>query len=182
MSFNSPSGKNLLTAENLKIGRDYIFYLIQKYIKIRAPIQKEIDDFVATQFGDAFVLGVQYRGTDKVSEAPRVSYERVMEEIKNQIKGKKNFKIFVATDETALLAEVKKTYPNKVLSQDATRSSDGKPVHFSGHDGFKIGKEALIDCLLLSKTHFLIRTSSNLSLWATYFNPELSQIELSQRY
>ena len=43
-------------------------------------------------------------------------------------------------------------------------------------------ENALIDCILLSKTDLLIRTSSNFSLASTFFNPKLPVIELSKRH
>lgn len=65
----------------------------------------------------------------------------------------------------------------------AQRSSNGEPgVHFINKNNYSLGEEALIDACLLSKCDLLIRTSSNLSLWSTYFNPSLPTILLNHRY
>ena len=41
-----------------------------------------------------------------------------------------------------------------------------------GHE-LREGLDAVVDCLLLSRAHTLIRTASNLSLCSTLFNPSL---------
>jgi hypothetical protein len=47
------------------------------------------------------------------------------------------------------------------------------PIHFSGHPGLAIGREALVTCLLLARCGLLIKTPSYLSAWAKIFNPSL---------
>ncbi len=159
--------------------------LIQKYIHLKPFLTHKIDSFVEKNFQN-YVIGVHYRGTDKHSEAPRAEYARVPEAIDQLIKEKKipdNFKIYVATDETAFLDFIQEKYGDKILQYEGIiRSTNGKPVHTSGIDNFKAGEDAIIDCVLLSKTQYLIRTSSNLSLWSTYFNPDLPVLELTQRH
>lgn len=57
-------------------------HLVEKYIKIKRQILQKIDDFQKENFEDKFVIGVHYRGTDKVHyEAPSVAYSNVMESI-----------------------------------------------------------------------------------------------------
>ena len=72
-------------------------------------------------------------------------------------------------------------FGDKVCFYSSQRSKDGKPVHYNSEDPYRVGEEALIDCLLLSRTNLLVRTSSNLSLCARYFNPSIPSIEVSVR-
>jgi len=67
--------------------------------------------------------------------------------------------------------------------QDAIRSVNGKALHVDpAHSPYRVGREALIDCVLLSRTDMLIRTSSNLSLCSTFFNSDLPVQELNRRW
>ena len=61
---------------------------------------------------------------------------------------------------------------------------NNNPVHYFNPKNvspYKLGKEAVIDCLLLSKCNHLIRTSSCLSLVSEYFNPQLTDTLLNKR-
>ncbi len=74
-------------------------------------------------------------------------------------------------------------FPSRIVSRDVHRTTGAEGVHFSEQiGGYQLGEEALIDSLLLSKCNLLIRTSSNLSLWSTYFQPDIPVILLSERY
>lgn len=73
-------------------------------------------------------------------------------------------------------------FPSRIVSRDVHRSTGEEGIHFSEHNGYQLGEEALIDSLLLSKCDLLIRTSSNLSLWSTYFQPDIPVFLLSERY
>ncbi|MEI6791265.1 MAG: nodulation protein NodZ, partial [Myxococcaceae bacterium] len=166
--------------------REEIIALWSKYVHVRPEIEHQIQQFVRANFESNFVIGIHYRGTDKSREAPRTKYEKVTEEIKHQValRNLSHYKIFVATDEQAFVSYLESEFPNKIMYlSDTERSKDGKPLHLNKQDQqYKIGKAALLDSLLLSKTDLLIRTSSNLSRWSTYFNPDLPVIELSKRH
>jgi len=161
-----------------QMSRKEVHRLIENYIRIKKPIQAKIEAFILQHFKDHFVIGIHYRGTDKISEAARVDYEAVYQEIEKAIDEKKEFKLFVATDEQPFLDAISLRYPGKVISIEAIRSSSSKAVHASRKNGYQKGEEALIDCILLSKTNLLIRTSSNLSACSAFFNPDLTVIVL----
>lgn len=164
--------------------REEANYLIKKYIHFKPFILNEVNDFIKKKFGDSFVIGLHYRGTDKGIEADKVPYETVETALENEIKKlpNDNYKIFVATDEEALLQYICKKYGDKVcFFEQAFRSKNGEAIHFKNDDRFLHGKYAILDSILLSKTNTLIRTSSNLSLFSTYLNLNLTVIPLSER-
>ncbi|MDN3506146.1 MAG: nodulation protein NodZ [Simkaniaceae bacterium] len=167
-----------------ELDRHQVNELIQKYIRIKKPIQNKIDNFVHSNFDGQHIIGVHYRGTDKVIEAPRVTYDEMLSCVKDYIsKGNfREYKIFVASDEIQFVDFMRKAFPGTVVTYSSQYSMDGKPLHRNSTNNFLQGEEALIDCLLLSRGDVLIRTSSNLSLWSTYFNPFLLSIELNDRY
>lgn len=160
---------------------------LKKYFKIQPELQSEINDFVSEHLNGHYVIGVHYRGTDKVdstrSEAARVSYENMLKYVSEQVKQQKpeDFRIFIATDESAFVEFMNEKFPGKVVTTDITRSTDGQPLHLKSPTPYKGGREALIDCMLLASGNVLIRTSSNLSLFATFINPHMPVIETSLR-
>lgn len=162
--------------------------LIKKYIHIRPHIQKKIDDFTAHNFKEHFIIGVHYRGTDKSNEAPRAAYDVVLDKLSRLINAletnilPEEIKIFVATDEQPFLEYLNSAYPGKIVFYDALRSTNGHAIHYSEKvQNYKKGEDAIIDCLLLSSCHLLVKTSSNLSLCSSYFNPDVPVFHLTSR-
>lgn len=39
--------------------------ILKKYFHVKAELQANIDDFAAREFGNNYVIGIHYRGTDK---------------------------------------------------------------------------------------------------------------------
>jgi hypothetical protein len=156
--------------------------ILQKYVKIKPVIQEKIDNFYREHLEGHYVIGVHYRGTDKGGESPLVPYEDVYNTILGVVP-QGDFRVFVATDEAPFLRYMQQQFPGKIIAISAIRSETGLPVHY--HErilNYQKGEEALIDCLLLSKTQFLIKTSSNLSDCSLQFNPTLPFICLSRTY
>lgn len=161
--------------------RKEAFRLIQQYIRVKPHILNKIDAFEKTYFKDCFIVGVHYRATDKlISEARFVAYEDITQAIKTIIKAEncesKNYKIFVATDDQNFLDYMVHIFGTLVCyNPDVIRSKNNQPLHYApDRNPYKCGEDALVDCLLLSKTNFLLKTISSLSRWSIFFNPTLS--------
>jgi len=160
-------------------------FKLTQLLKLRSDVQQMIDDYANDYFSKNHTIGIHYRGTDKVNgiapEAKPVSYQRIYELVKKQ---KPDSKVFVATDEQSFIDFMKDRLGDRLLSIEAQRSADGLPIHHQsersgpGFDRYKIGLEAVLDCFLLARTDFLIRTDSNLSKVSTYLNPEMQVIEV----
>lgn len=167
------------------LSRVMVKAMIDKYIKIKPHILSKVNQFKNIYFekGHA-IIGIHYRGTDKSIEAPRVGYQSMEGKINEYIASHRvhNYKIFVATDEQQFLDYMKRQYGDAIISTQAMRSTVGSALHYNNNQHYRCGEEALIDCLLLSKCDILIRTSSNLSLWSGYFNPNLPIILMNNRY
>lgn len=159
-----------------RLPREAAAALIDRYIRVRPGIRQLVDRFVREQWLDRFVIGVHYRGTDKAEDAPRVPYERVDTAVREAIgrAGTADWQLFVATDEQAFLDFMRSRFAGRLLFREMFRSVDGRPIDVVNPDGnYKKGEDALVDCLLLARTHHLIRTASNLSLCSTLFNAGL---------
>ncbi len=157
--------------------------LISQYIRVKPHIQQKVDAFVNENFNGASIIGIHYRGTDKSAEAPRISYETVLATVQEKLGavGAEHYRLFLATDEQAFLDRMLNHFANKLIYCKTFRSTDGKPTHGRNADTHKRGEDAVIDCLLLSRCHYLIRTQSNLGLCATFFNPLLPTTLLTPR-
>lgn len=159
------------------------YELIQRYIHLKLHIQKKLDNFIKKNFKNHLVIGIHYRGTDKSSEAPTVSYETVADCLKIDEMYQRNAKIFVATDEEQFLTFMQETFPGKIISLEAIRSNDKQPIHLSfSENGYQKGEEALLDCLLLSRCNKIYKMASNLSDTSLKFNPNIEIVHLNRSF
>jgi hypothetical protein len=161
--------------------------LLVDNLRIKTEIQDYVASFVEKHFAQKTVLGVHYRGTDKKSEAKAVSYEYVARTISNYLNANQNVDaIFVASDEMDVIEWIKSKFNHLsvMFHDDLERSRGGKPIHTNSRQGdnYIKGKEALVNCLLLSKCDALIRTASFLSAWSSIFNPDLPVIMLNRPF
>lgn len=159
--------------------------LAAKYIHPKKHILNKVSQFSKQHFKDKYVIGVHYRGTDKILEAPRVDYEEMGKAVWDIVHKKQtaDYVVFVATDEKAFLEYMKKEHPHNTVWWDSVRSDNHKPVHkYQKETPYRIGEDAIMDCLLLSKSDKLVRTASNLSLWSGYFNPKMKIVDMSHTY
>jgi len=177
-----PSKKEYRKAflKRIRLTRRQVAAIVERYVRVKPHILKKRDDFAAREFDGFFIIGVHYRGTDKKTENPLVPYEKVFKEIENRIPPDLPFRIFIATDEEFFLRSIETRFPGRVFSIPAHRSKGAEGVHFLYKNSYEIGEEALLDCLLLSKCSFLIRTPSHLGLWSTYFSPDLPVVLLEE--
>jgi hypothetical protein len=168
--------------------RQKVFELIQKYVRIKPHIQEEVSAFTNKQFSNHFVIGVHHRGTDKKIDIPIVPYEKTKQALDSVIMGltkqqRQNLKIYVASDEQQFLMYMLNMYGPLVIYSDFVRSNNGIPLHYgddSRYSGnYQKGKEALLDCLILSKCNFLIRPCSGLSIFSSYFNPDIPVVAVN---
>lgn len=157
-------------------------HLFNKYLKINEDIMAEVNSFINYNF-DGNILGLHYRGTDKVGEAVKINLEFIYELILKTLNNSeiKYSKLFISTDELNCINFFKiKTLPIEIIwHDDAYRSTDGNQFHRDpSSDISVINREALINCLLLSKCKLLIKTASILSDCCGILNPKLKMIIL----
>ncbi|HEY1778195.1 MAG TPA: hypothetical protein VGG41_18710 [Solirubrobacteraceae bacterium] len=182
----SDSPKALWATEAIStISRERAGQLIRKYIKVKPHVQRKVDAFEERYFESRYVAGVHYRGTDKGNEAPKVAYEVVEAAVQQEIAGRSDAVIFVATDEQQCLDHLRAAFGARVVFIDALRSANYEPIHhlnggWAATDRYALGEEALIDCMLLSRSNVIIRTQSNLSSSAGNINPTVPVVDLNR--
>jgi hypothetical protein len=156
--------------------------LFLDYYRPSSDILSVVETAVRELSINPFTLGVHYRGTDKVHEAGRVSWEIVIDAVQKTLASEPRItNILVSSDELQFLDYIRQQGFDCPVDcvPSSHLSANGKPVHFSGHDGLQIGREALVASLLLSRCGFLIKTASYLSAWSKIFNPELKVLLIS---
>ena len=161
--------------------REEAYQVIRKHVRFRPYLIQEVEKFISINFSGYYVIGIHYRGTD----APgKLSYKIYIDEIEQIIGTLKsdNYKIFASTDDECFIDCLLQRFPHKVcFQQGILRSVNNQPLHFNkDYDLYLQGKEALIDCLLLSKSSCLLLSFSNLSLWAAILNPYIPVKDLSK--
>ena len=162
--------------------------LVKKNIIIKEYLLEIVDQYVAANFNNQQILGLHYRGTDKTGEAEKIEYSSILKNIHYYIeKYGEPSKLFVATDSNEFLNYILKLeFPFEVLHREEDiRSDNNIAVHF-GIDSPEIAKiinqEALINCLILSRCSFLLKSSSFLSDWSKLFNPDLEVTVLNKPF
>lgn len=159
--------------------------LFDKYLAVRREIRDYVDAFVAAHFAEGRTLGLHFRGTDKHAEATPISQERCVEAAQRYLdfSGQVDA-IFVSSDEQSFVDLVSARIQSvRVVShEDSIRSRDGTAVHTQADtgDNNKKGLEAVVNCLLLSRSDVLMRTASFLSAWSSIFRPELPVVLLNR--
>jgi hypothetical protein len=150
--------------------------LFKKYFRPAPAVIADVDSLCELLAVSAATLAVHYRGTDKVHEIGAVPWPMMrdaVEKVSNMNPGLT--RILLASDDRGFI----EFFQNSSLKIPVTVApavympKGATPIHFSGHPGLEIGREALVTCLLLSRCGFLVKTSSYLSAWSKIINPSL---------
>ena len=162
--------------------RETINFYIQKYIILKPNIQELFDNF-SKKVQKHNTLGVHIRKTDKnsphlhgdpLSSLPldNNTYKKYIDFL---IKRDSYDKIFLITDDSDTLTYFKNIYNKKLIYTDAFRSTGICSIHesYKNISGYKKGLDVLIESLTLSKCNFLLRSTSNVSSTAQFFNLNL---------
>lgn len=146
-------------------------------LKTRNPINflklkpEHLNFFVTLQknfFKNDKVLGIQIRGTDKITELPRIPEINILNHIDNAFKEDPSLtKIFIATDDIVYLNLVINNYgiENVIYNTLNLISHDGQPLHTTNNRQ-KINLEVMSDVYLLSKCDYILYSFSNVSFLA----------------
>lgn len=160
--------------------------LTARHIRPRAALLARRDAlWAANTAADDFVVGLHYRGTDKINcypyRAPDYEiYARQLERVLAHHQPRA-WRVCVATDETEFAAWAVARYGDRVFlqsetprlsAQDPAARRDGTHKNLA-LPGLLKGESAVLDCLLLSRCHHLIKNRSSLSDISLAFNAAL---------
>eukprot|EP00659_Diplonema_papillatum_P012441 gene12441-19238_t len=156
--------------------------ITHRYIQPTRALSAIVDAFAAQHFRDKYVIGVHFRGTDKVNicsecVADYNAFGVVMDRVIANVPEGQQYVIFFATDETDALTWAMLRYPGHVVYQE--KAARLPRNHTDGHLGahkssaftpWEKGSSVVIDVLLLAKAKYLIKNRSSVSDAALLFN------------
>lgn len=178
---------------------EYFFNLFKKYIFFKEEIINHVNSFKKQFFENNPIIGVHWRGTDRVVAMYRpkgsflyksrkiLSINELAQIIDPLILKNKNSKIFLSTDEVDYIKQFKELYGSRVVFTDSYRTTSDKGLHLEEiypreNHFYKLGLEVLIDSLLLSECDYLICNKSNVSNAAILFNLKKNRKIIDLRY
>jgi hypothetical protein len=136
----------------------------------------------ADEFGDlSQALGLHYRGTDKSLEADQtnpVSHNDMLTLTNDYLRTHPEIDtLFIATDESSLVEKMEESFLDKLVlnTGEVTLFWDNSNEPANP----KKGDHAMLDCLLLSRCHSLIKCQSALSGFSKVLNPRLKAYRIS---
>jgi len=155
----------------------YATELQRRYMCIQKHIQEKVDHYYLAHLEGKVTLGLHYRGSDKISEAPRTSWEAFRENMLSYLNNHPQINsIFVASDEDKFTDFIETEFSELSVCyyEDKIKSCRRIPPYKRDNvSNYLKGEEALINSLLLSRCDHLLKTPSFLSAWSKIFNPEL---------
>jgi hypothetical protein len=173
------------------VSRRDLHRLVRAHVDVRAEIREQVDRLVRDAIDpDAFLVGVHYRGTDSTHSAlglvndyrtSPVPYAIYGGEVRRVIAAAApaRYHVLVASDEVDFVEFAKREFGRSrvVCLDDAPRArAGGTAIHFdraAGVSNYQKGRSGLVDCLLLARSHYLVKGRSNLSDASLVFNEAL---------
>jgi hypothetical protein len=171
--------------------REYVNRLIENHIRVKKDIANEIKKFTEKSFSN-FMIGMHIRGigaNDAGRSEARISpkgdikipYQRYFAEAQQVLNSQPQAKILVCSDSSLVIDRVIAEFGDRVLTYNAIRTIKGEmhtlrsKVDDSNQeiDPYTLGKDVLIEALLLAQTDYFISGRSNIVNFVLCKNPKL---------
>ena len=177
--------------ESFNIPRDSAADLIRRYVRPREHIRLKAAEIYDSYLKGHYVIGVHVRGTDGHGAPARgvtIPFDRYFAEIEQKSRelGDEACRVFLATDEQAIVSLFEDRLRDRLVYLDTVRKVDGDEVFGVGPTGqvmpgyiaaggelaVKNGEAAVVEYTLLCKSQFLLHNVSSLSRAAAFCVPE----------
>ena len=180
--------KNVLLSDN-KFLHFFSYNIVEdeeltKLLNTEIKVNKYIDKCYLNalkKFKNKNILGIHFRGTSykRTAGHPLPATKKQMYEITNKFLNVKDIdNIFLVTEEKDYLEFFKKKYGKKLIYlESAYRSNknDAFKIYPRNLHRYKLGREAVLEAMLLSSCKYFIYLCSNISSAAISFNIEKKQ-------
>ncbi len=150
--------------------------LFKKYFKINNNHLKFVDKFKRKFFLNKKILAVHLRGTSYKTSANHpfpITEKQTINLLYNLIKKNKFDKIFLCTEDLNYFNLIKKKFKNKIIFlSDAYRSfkDDAFKIYPRKLHRYKLGRDILLEALLISKCDSFVFTNSNVSEFVKFLD------------
>ena len=156
-----------------------------RYLIVRSEIRQEADELWKRLVGCQRVLGVLLRGTDYVNSRPKnhpvqPTIEQAIDKIDEVLAKQKFQKIYLATEDAGIYQKLCNRYGEKIVSMDVERYITDKTENINdisvkkSTNKYQMGKDYLINILLLSKCDYLLAGNAGGSQGALLFRDRKS--------
>ena len=134
--------------------------LVREHVRLLPKVEKRLQEYVDHNFKGRHVIGIHYRGTDKIVVSGQRPLQRYLDTAL-ALKRSNSF-LYIATDTSGVIETFEAAFPGRILSIDMRRASNTSKmgIHRSG-----IGHvdDAMMDVLRLSRCDLIIKGRSSLS-------------------
>lgn len=151
-----------------------------RYLIVRPEIRQEADELWKRLSGRKRVLGVLLRGTDYVNSRPKdhpvqPTIEQAIDKMDEVLTSQEFQKIYLATEDAGIYQELCNRYGEKIVSMDVERYITDKTENINdisvkkSTNKYQMGKDYLINILVLSKCDYLLAGNAGGSQGALLF-------------
>ena len=183
--------KNLITTNTL-FYKDFtsnpkkLSKIFKEKIKIKKNYIKFVESYCKKNIKGNKVLAIHYRGTSYKTSAGHPfppTFTQMKYIINKFITEKKYNKIFLCTEDQKMFSQLKKEYSEKIVYIKSYRSflDDAFKTYPRKNHRYLLGKEILIEALIMSKCDALLSTETNVSNFIKIINgnrkPKFFRIE-----
>eukprot|EP00937_MAST-01D_sp_MAST-1D-sp2_P007231 g7231.t1 len=134
--------------------------LVQAEVHLRKGTAARLDAFTKQHFAGRHVVGIHFRGTDKILVSGQRPVELYVAAARSVARPDSLF--YVATDVDFALDKFRAAFPGRVVSIDMARAAETEVMGLHRSGKGKVD-DAMMDMLRLSRTDFLIKGRSGLS-------------------
>jgi len=178
--------------------RELVKQIIDKHIHIKKDIIDEVNTFTDRHFS-TYTIGMHIRGqgaldaqrseTRMTQEGKiQIPYQEYFSEAHRVLKKRPESKILVCSDSSAVVDHVLSEFGEKVITFDAVRTIKGEMHALKNKiddsnqpiDAYTLGKDVLVEALLLAKTNYFISGRSNVVNFVLCKNPNLEHYYAEQ--
>lgn len=135
--------------------------LVRRYLVVQPTIAAAAQEFYDRSLAGAPTLAAHVRGLDKIDEWPHLL--EILTELQTYLGShmavQPTTRLFLMTDWTEALRSFTQQFPGRVVTTDAFRAESGTGIHRLGTvDGYRLGREVLIDSLIAAKCDRFVGT------------------------
>lgn len=155
--------------------------LFFKYARFRPEFEQAADRFWDQNIDPAqFVIGVHWRGTDR-RQGNSFQVEDFLAVVSSLVLQHPGARVFIASDEAAFVERCQSLFPS--FTQETARAqTGGAALHMASDRNPEANARAVIlDALLLSKCHVMVKGRSCVSDYALFLNPHMGCFMLDNK-
>lgn len=152
-----------------------LYSVYDKYFKCNPDILSYVQAFYDNNFTGHTILGIHFRGQEMRTRQGHwfpPSKRQMIAAVTQFLRSNSFSKIFVVTEERSYLEFLQDKFGDLVIANDHYRTYDVNAYHQYPRENhmYQLGREVVIDALLLSRCNGMIGCTSNVATFASFAN------------